>query len=410
MYQTGTHHSLGHRLQNRVFNLLYDRSLLYNSCWEDPAVDHQALNLSSDDSVLVITSAGCNALDYALEGPRRVFAVDANYRQTALLELKLAGIRSLEHPDFFALFGQGGHRDAARLYRQHLRAELSPESRQFWDRRISWFTPRRSGRGLYYRGLSGSLAMVVVRLLRACPGIWRALRQLLDTHDLGVQQELYRTHLEPTLNGRMFRTFIDRQTTMSMLGVPYAQKQEVADSHDQGIAGFVRSCIEYICCELPFAHNYFWGVYLRGHYTPNCCPRYLQPEHFAALKAGLADCIVPITATVEQALRQRDDLKPSRAVLLDHMDWMGSYFPQALSSEWDALFEKLQPDARILFRSATHTPTFLHDCHATRDGLSAPLKDHLQFHPQLAQELSKHDRVHTYASFHIADLKPKAAR
>jgi S-adenosylmethionine-diacylglycerol 3-amino-3-carboxypropyl transferase len=46
--------------------------------------------LRDQDNLLVITSAGCNVLDYTLTGPRRILAVDANPRQNALLELKFA--------------------------------------------------------------------------------------------------------------------------------------------------------------------------------------------------------------------------------------------------------------------------------------------------------------------------------
>jgi S-adenosylmethionine-diacylglycerol 3-amino-3-carboxypropyl transferase len=88
----------------RLFNLVYRHNLVYNQCWEDPAVDHAALRLRPRDRVLAITSAGCNVLDYALSGAR-VVAVDANPRQNHLLELKLAGIRHLDFDDFFALFG-----------------------------------------------------------------------------------------------------------------------------------------------------------------------------------------------------------------------------------------------------------------------------------------------------------------
>ena len=77
-----------------MFNAIYSRTLVYNACWEDPAVDRQVLGVTGDDNLLVITSAGCNVLDYALLGPKRIYAVDANPRQTALLELKLAGIRA----------------------------------------------------------------------------------------------------------------------------------------------------------------------------------------------------------------------------------------------------------------------------------------------------------------------------
>ena len=51
----------------RMFNMVHGNNLVYNTCWEDPRLDRIALGLGSDDNVMVITSAGCNALDYALE-------------------------------------------------------------------------------------------------------------------------------------------------------------------------------------------------------------------------------------------------------------------------------------------------------------------------------------------------------
>jgi S-adenosylmethionine:diacylglycerol 3-amino-3-carboxypropyl transferase len=68
---------LSDRLDERLFRTLYASSLVYNTCWEDPAVDRQAFNLTPEDVLLVITSAGCNVLDYALLAPKRIHAVDA---------------------------------------------------------------------------------------------------------------------------------------------------------------------------------------------------------------------------------------------------------------------------------------------------------------------------------------------
>ena len=56
------------RLHTRVFHAVHRNNLLYNTCWEDPALDRIALKLTSTDRLLVITSAGCNALDYLLAG------------------------------------------------------------------------------------------------------------------------------------------------------------------------------------------------------------------------------------------------------------------------------------------------------------------------------------------------------
>jgi S-adenosylmethionine:diacylglycerol 3-amino-3-carboxypropyl transferase len=44
--------SLSDRVDQKVFDVIYSRSLVYNTSWEDPAVDRQALDLKSDDTVL----------------------------------------------------------------------------------------------------------------------------------------------------------------------------------------------------------------------------------------------------------------------------------------------------------------------------------------------------------------------
>jgi S-adenosylmethionine-diacylglycerol 3-amino-3-carboxypropyl transferase len=40
------------------FDALLKSQLIYNACWEDPAIDREALEFSGSDRVLVITSAG----------------------------------------------------------------------------------------------------------------------------------------------------------------------------------------------------------------------------------------------------------------------------------------------------------------------------------------------------------------
>src|ERR1700732_4808012 len=61
--------TVSERMSGAWFRFVHLRSLVYNACEEDPRLDREALDLGPFDRVLVITSAGCNALDYALEGP-----------------------------------------------------------------------------------------------------------------------------------------------------------------------------------------------------------------------------------------------------------------------------------------------------------------------------------------------------
>jgi len=391
--------SLIDRLDHAIFDALYSRSLVYNTCWEDPAVDRQALQLRSDDRLLAITSAGCNVMDYALAGVERIDAVDANPRQTALLELKLAGIRGLEYEDFFGLFGRGFHPRAEALYRDALRCKLSDFARGFWDERIGWFASPAGS--FYYHGLSGIVARGFRAYLRLRPTLARAVEALLESRDAAEQRRLYDERVRPLMWSRAMNWALSRQTTMTLLGVPYPQRREVQAQHEGGVGGFIREAIEYVFRELPVRTNYFWSVYVRGHYTPECCPEYLKADNFLALRAGRADCIHPHTCTVTDFLRGHEG-PVSRFVLLDHMDWMASYYPEALIEEWQWILARATPGARLIFRSAHRRPRYLETMRIGEARRN--LRDLLAFRDELATALHPQDRVHTYAGFHIADV------
>ncbi len=397
--------SLSHRVNESVFNALYSSSLIYNTCWEDPAVDRQALALTRADTLFAITSAGCNVLDYALAGPARIHAVDANPRQTALLELKLAGIRRLEFDDFFALFGHGRHERFAEIYGDALRQELSPFAQQFWDRAGRWFCRGHPRSTFYFHSLSGRVALLFRRYVDLQPGLRAAIDEMLDARSIEAQRDIYDTRIAPRMWSRGLNWALSRQITLSMLGVPAPQHEEVRRQHRGGVPGFVRDAIEYVFRCLPLWTNYFWRVYMVGAYTRDCCPEYLKADNFLALKNGLAARIVHHTGTVTDVLREQRP-RVSKFVLLDHMDWLGSFKPDALREEWAALLDCATPGARVIFRSAHTEPGYLHALEVPGAGRGRTLREILAFHPELAARLTRGDRVHTYAGFHIADVRP----
>src|SRR5262252_1345522 len=144
------------RLSRSVFDAIHGHQLVYNACWEDPRLDRTALRLGPDDTVLMITSAGCNALDYALDAPKHIYAVDLNPRQNALLELKQAAIRALDFDTFFEMFGRGRVKDWSKIYAPYLRIQLSPWARRYWDERGRYFSG--GPHTFYFRGTTGTVA------------------------------------------------------------------------------------------------------------------------------------------------------------------------------------------------------------------------------------------------------------
>jgi S-adenosylmethionine-diacylglycerol 3-amino-3-carboxypropyl transferase len=391
------------KLSSRLFNAVHGRNLVYNTCWEDPALDRVALDFRADDRVLVITSAGCNALDYLLAGAGEVNAVDVNPRQNALLELKVAAARTLSYADFFDLFGNGYSPFAREMYLDAVRARLSPRARHYWDKHIAFFQGKGWRKSFYYRGSSGFFA----KLMMVKAGFFQRLRkpieELLSARTLDEQREIYLSRVRPRLWTRSTRWFLSRHATLSLIGVPWPQRNEITTQYPGGVAHFIRDCVEAVATQIPIADNYFWRVYLQGHYTPDCCPEYLKRDNFDRLRAGLLDRLKIYTCTVTDFLRQTE-AGISKFILLDHMDWMSWYYPQALVEEWNAILARARAGARAIFRSAGLKVRYLDPLRVQFRGRETPLGTLLTYHRDLAAELHARDRVHTYGSFSIADL------
>jgi S-adenosylmethionine-diacylglycerol 3-amino-3-carboxypropyl transferase len=390
------------KLNARIFKAVHRRNLIYNTCWEDPALDRVALDLGADDRVLVITSAGCNALDYLLAGAGEVHAVDVNPIQNALLELKRAGALGLSHGDFFALFGQGRSPFARQMYGDALRRHLSPWARRYWDKRIHFFLGRGWRRSFYYRGTAGFLARLVLLNARVLHRLRRPLQELLEARSLDEQRAVYERSIAPRVWTPWLRWALSRSLTLSLLGVPGPQREQITRQYPGGVAQFVRDRLEAVLTSLPFADNYFWRVYVQGHYSPDCCPEYLKAENFERLRAALPRLRVH-TATVT-AFLARAPGGLSRFVLLDHMDWMSCHNPRGLVEEWNAILAAARPGARVLFRSAGLRVDYLDHLRVRHRGAERALGGLLHYHPELAAALHARDRVHTYGSFYIADL------
>jgi S-adenosylmethionine-diacylglycerol 3-amino-3-carboxypropyl transferase len=394
--------SVRERINHRLFRAVHRGHLIYNTCWEDPALDREALALGPNERVMVITSAGCNALDYLLAGAGEVNAVDVNPIQNGLLELKVAAARALDHESFFSLFGLGRLREAPALYRDKLRHQLSPFARGYWDRHISFFVGAPGRRSFYYRGTAGLLARLALANVHVLHRLRSPLEELMAAPDIETQRAIYYGKINNRIWTPWVRWFLNRSFTLTLAGVPWPQRNQIRTQYPGGVAQFVRDAVEAVVTQLPFRDNYFWRVYFRGHYTPECCPEYLRATNFERLRSAV-DRLTIFTGSVTDYLRQAEP-GITRFVLLDHMDWMDTYDPEGLAAEWTAILERARPGARTIYRSAGLRVTFLDGLQVRYRGQEAPLGSLLRHHPEWSAQLHARDRVHTYGSFHIADL------
>lgn len=374
-------------VQHRLFQSVVSNNLVYNTCWEDPRIDRRLLQLDSNSKIVMLTSAGCNALDYLLDGTEQIHCVDTNPAQNALLELKKALFLNGDYSLLWNYFGEGNTPAAHRIYRQKLRRFLSPDARGYWDHHISNFAATSSQPSFYYSGTSGKFALMVYRRIQR-KGLYSKVLRLLEAESL-EEQTYYFEEVEPQLWNSFSKWLIRQHATMSMLGVPTTQQKMIKEEYHGGLLHFIRDSLRQVFTRLPVGDNYFWRVYLTGSYSRNCCPNYLRERHFESLHQRV-DQIKPHTSTLLQFLKHNPG-SYSHFVLLDHMDWMANARPRLLAEEWKHLLVNSRSGTRILFRSAGPSLNFLPDF----------VFDHVAFRPDETEVLHQKDRVGTYESTHL---------
>lgn len=74
---------------NTAFRDIDLEIIRYSIVWEDYAVLEGALQLGKEDTLGIITSAGCNVLNAALGEVKKIYAIDINPTQNLLLEFKI---------------------------------------------------------------------------------------------------------------------------------------------------------------------------------------------------------------------------------------------------------------------------------------------------------------------------------
>ncbi|RHY26207.1 hypothetical protein DYB32_007808 [Aphanomyces invadans] len=324
---------------------------IYCFAWEDPRVDLEFLNLTRDDRMMVITSGGCNALEYACRvGPARIHCVDLNPCQNNMLELKLAGLASMAYNDFWKLFGKGYIAGFNHLLDTHLSPFLSPHAYHFWKQNATFSN-------LFETGCSG-LAVRVFKFVVAARGLKKQVRALCEAKDLETQWQVWTTELRPHILSRWLIALLNNDHFLwGALGVPPAQMQMLLE--EGSAQSYVENTIDPVMRHsLLRTDNYFYYSCLMCCYSQLNAPSYLKQEGFNVLQADPTrlDAIKIHTATIVEVLHREipdDDL--TRVILMDHLDWFSEEDAEA---EIRAVAQKMKLGGRAYWRSAGKYPWY----------------------------------------------------
>lgn len=356
--------------------------LLFAQCWEDPELDRRALELPPGGTALVVTSGGCTALSLALESPSRLIAVDMNPTQTALLELKIAGARRLDHGEYLELLGVRSSSRRAALYRA-CRPGLSADAAPYWDA-----NERSIERGVLRSGRYEQYLEAFRRLLLVIQGP-RRIRRLFEMETEEERRRFYRDEWDRAGWRLFFRLFFSR-ALLGRFGLDPAFFTYV-----DGGASFgehFRRLAEHVLTDIPARENYFLAQICLGRYLNEAAvPPYLQAGHFERLRRH-AGRIEPCTGELEAVLRSLPDGSIDAFALSNVFEWVS---PDVFERTLREIHRTAAPGGRLCYRNLLVRRTHPRSL----DGWFLP-------EPVRARRLLFEDRSFVYSRFEIATALP----
>ncbi|MFL5910396.1 MAG: DUF3419 family protein [Gaiellaceae bacterium] len=340
----------------------------YSQVWEDHRLLERGLEVTTSDDVLSIGSAGCNVLALLLREPRRIVAVDVSPAQAALIELKLAAIRLLDHGRLATFLGVGEANDRLAEY-AGLRDALSPAARDFWDGESHAVQDGVLGCGMLERYFRDFQERHLNRLL--APGtVARLVEQALASPEL---EAAFRSHFSrEAMNGRA------------------RDASQFRYVEEDDLAGFWWERFRHVCTAIPAAGNHYLEWFLTSRYADLAAgPPYLRP--------GNADRLRPLLDRVEVVV---DDLSAyleaqapgtfSKANLSDIFEYMSAEASERLL---ELVASRMRPGGRIAYWNLLVS-------RARPSSLSTVLEPR----SREAQDLWAEDRVFFYRAFHVDEV------
>jgi S-adenosylmethionine-diacylglycerol 3-amino-3-carboxypropyl transferase len=316
-------------------------SILFSSCNEDSAGELRAFGDLTGKRVLCITAGGGRVLNLLLGQPDLVWAVDLNPAQNYLLELKVAGMRALDHTAYLRFLGVRACTDRLVTY-AGLREMLSSGAQRFFAAH-----PRLVQGGVLLQGkLERYLRRVAIALRLIQPF---GVRQLFSFDDIEEQR-----HFVGKVDTRLFRAVAEIACSRGMLrlfsGDPGFYRYVPSDLplHRVIYDGILEHFRHYLARDNPLMQLVFFGRWI----NEAALPIYLNARTYDRVKAGLERArLVTVTSTVNVALAEAGPARFDAFSLSD----ISSYLDDSAHTQlFDDVLTAARPGARLCSRSNIH--------------------------------------------------------
>ena len=340
--------------------------LVFTHNWEDPLSDHAALKIKKEDTIIAITSGGCNVLGFLQFDPKRIYSIDINLAQSFLMELKIAAIKSLNHNEFVRFSGLMPYDNRLDLF-EKIKPQLSQEALLFWQQE-----KRIIKRGFIMNGKFEGFVKIAGRLLSVLQGKKR-VKGLFKIKSQKEQEDYFDTVWDTKRFKYIFKLMFNKH----ML----AKRGLVSDyfHFDDGSTSFAESFYnrsKKAFRDLPIKGNYFLSLYLLGKYSSKeVVPDYLTQEKFEIIKSRV-DRIKIITSDAQGFINTIADESIDCYALSNICELMSEVEVERLFS---AVNRTAKKNARVIFRNLMiprEVPEIYRNHIIKDDALSKYIYDH----------------------------------
>lgn len=375
---------------NFLFKYFVKDQLIFNTSWEDPAIDRRLLRLDNSSDIITITSAGDNILDYLLDSPNSITAVDLNPAQNCLANLKFCTIANANYEVHFDLFGKGKYPNFNSLL-EDLKSQMPHRVYEFWRKRVHYFTSEKS---FYHYGTSGLIARGFYYHLRSSKDLRIKIDLLLESNTIEEQYHRYLDIEKKLFDNFIAKFLLNNRFALSFFGIPDEQAILIEKYNEYGnMYDFIVGSLRTVFREFALSDNYFWYLYINGNYSHRTCPNYLRQENFDLLRENVGK-VELVTDTFYNKLKNSPTQSYSHFILLDHFDWFWKN-KQQQKAVWTEIKRTAKPNAKILFRSAADR----------RDFLINEIRSEIQFDDESTSGFRNRGRVGTYGSINFGEIK-----
>ena len=349
-------------------------SILFSSCNEDSGSELRAFGDLSGKHVLCITAGGGRVLNLLVGQPEVIWAVDLNPVQNYLFELKVAGMRELDHDGYLRFLGARESSDRLSVY-QRIRGALSEGARRFFDAH-----PALIDDGILFQGRLERYFARISRVLQWTQSL--GVRALFECEDI-EQQRAWLRRLDTTFFRVLCETACRRSVLRAFSGDPgfYRYVPPEVELHRVIYGGVLEHFRHHLARNNPLMQTIFHGRFI---HEP-ALPHYLNAASYERVRAALAKVKLSIiTASMDQALEQAGPAAFDAMSLSDISSYLDDSAHHRLFAD---VLNAARPGAIICSRSNIHHRPLAPD-------QAAQLQRDRQLERELA--ISDHSCVHKF--------------